>query len=160
LLGWNDLLTGSSGSNAGYATNHAALTAQAQTFISRLHADYPGALIRLVGLQVPSPNGGLGANYGAIGGYASYYKLLRSVNGLNLAYQQLCDNPTNSAFCRFINLSCQLDSEYNMQSVLTPVNTRNSATEARGSNGVHPDTTGYLQIADAVWRDFVRTFCQ
>ena len=158
LLGWNDLLGGAG--NAAYATNNAAITTAAQTFISQLNADYPGALIRVVGLEVPSPSGGLGANYGAIGGYASYYKLLRSVNGLNLAYQQLCANAANSAFCRFINLSCQFDSEYNMPSVLTPVNSRNSTTEARGSNGVHPETAGYNQIADAVWRDFVRTFCQ
>jgi len=40
------------------------------------------------------------------------------------------------------------------------VNSRNSTTEVRGTNGIHPATSGYYQIADAVYRDFVRTFCQ
>jgi hypothetical protein len=156
LLTWNGL----AGPNAAYATNHAAFQDQAQTFINQLHSDFPSALVRLVGLEVPSINGGLGANYGATGSLSQYYNVLRSVNGLNLAYQQLCDNPTNSGFCRFINISCQFDSEYNMSSALAPVNSRNATTEQRGANGVHPATAGYLQIADAVWRDFVRTFCQ
>lgn len=158
LLGGNGL--GYPGANQAYATNHSAITTAAQTFISQLHADYPGALVRVVGLEVPSPNGGLGANYGASGPLANYYKLLRSVNGLNLAYQQLCDSPANSPFCKFINLSCQFDSENNLPMAPSPVNTRNPATEQRGTNGFHPATSGYHQIANAVWRDFVRTFCQ
>jgi hypothetical protein len=156
LLGWNEL----PGPNAAYATNYATMQTQAQKFINQLHSDFPNALVRLVGLEVPSINGGLGANYGATGSLSQYYNVLRSVNGLNLAYQQLCNSPTNSAFCRFINISCQFDSEYNMSSALAPVNSRNATTEQRGANGVHPATPGYLQIADAVWRDFVRTFCQ
>ncbi len=38
------------------------------------------------------------------------------------------------------------------RSAASPVNSRNAAvTIARQNNGVHPDTSGYPQIADAVW---------
>ena len=33
-------------------------------------------------------------------------------------------------------------------------------TEKRGTNGVHPELSGYLQIADVVYRNFVANFCQ
>jgi lysophospholipase L1-like esterase len=158
LLGWNNILSGLG--NLAYASNHNVVVSQAQTFISQLHADYPSAQVRLMGLQVPSINGGLGANYGATGGSASYYKLLRSVNGLNLAYQDLANNPTNSSFTKFINICCQFDSENNMPSSAYGVDSRNSTTELRGTNGVHPDTGGYDQIADVAYRDFIRTYCQ
>jgi hypothetical protein len=82
------------------------------------------------------------------------------VNGLNLAYQALATAPANAAFTRFINVSCQFDSENNMQTAATAVNSRNTTTELRGSNGIHPDVGGQNQIADAAFRDFVRTFCQ
>lgn len=58
------------------------------------------------------------------------------------------------------DLAPQFDSDNNMQAASTPVNTRNPATELRGTNGVHPAASGYNQIADACWRDFIRTFCQ
>ena len=35
------------------------------------------------------------------------------------------------------------------------VNARNSKEETYQTNGVHPDTTGYYQIADAAYRDLI-----
>jgi len=156
LLGWNGL----PGPNYAYASNHVAFQNAAQAFINQLRTDFPQALVRIVGMEVPSPNGGLAANYGATGTYSQYYPLLRTLNGVRLAYQQLCDLPANSSFCRFVDIAPQFDSENNMQAATAPVNSRNSATEVRGTNGVHPGTDGYYQIADAIYRDFVRTFCQ
>ena len=102
----------------------------------------------------------MGTNYGAGSGILPhFYKTLRSVNGYNLALQAMCNEAAYSSFCRFISIAPQFDSEYNMQSTNRPVNTRNSTTEYFGTNGVHPDTEGYYQIADAVYRDFIRTFC-
>jgi hypothetical protein len=156
LLGWNGL----AGADLPYATNHTAFQGQAQAVINQLHADYPNAQVRIMGMEVPSPSGGLGANYGATGADANFYELLRTLNGVRLAYQQLCDFPSNSAFCRYVDIAGQFDSDNNMSVIPVVVNSRNSAAEWRGSNGVHPATQGYYQIADAVWRDFVYTYCQ
>lgn len=156
LLGWNAI----AGPNASDPTNHVAAIASAQKFIDQLHNDYPNAKVRLMGLEVPSPTGGLGANYGASGSYANYYKLLRSVNGLRLAYQQLAASATYSNFVGYVDIASQFDSENNMPTAMAPVNTRNTNCEPRGLNGVHPSTQGYLQIADTAYRDFIRCFCQ
>jgi hypothetical protein len=155
LLGWN----GMPGQNKYLAADHAATVNTARTFLTKLNEQYPNAKARILGLQVPSVDGGLGTNYGATGTYANYYKLLRSVNGLNLAYQDLCNEPSMSAFAKFIATGHQFDSENNMPSGNVAVNSRNAAVEKQGSNGVHPDTPGYLQIGDAVYRDFIRSFC-
>lgn len=72
--------------------------------------------------------------------------------GLNSEYQKLANDPAYSNFVTFVNLSGQFDSENNMPELDTPVNSRSSKTEKRGSNGVHPITDGYMQIADVAYR--------
>lgn len=61
----------------------------------------------------------------------------------------------------FMNVSSQFDTDYNMPHNEFSVNARNTADkEWRDTNGVHPNTTGYYQIADVVFRNFVANFCQ
>lgn len=151
LLGWNS--TG--GANV---TDYSTYMADVRTFLNQLHTDFPSTIVRLVGIQVPSVNGGLGANYGANGGLSEYYGMVRSANSMNIAYQNLANEAAYSSWVKFVSTAPQFDSENNMSQALTPVNSRNSATEMRGTNGVHPDTTGYYQIADAIFREFVNTF--
>ena len=155
LLGWNGLST----PNKYLATDHTTMIAYAKVFLDKLHADFPSCKVRIIGLQVPSPLGGLGANYGASSEYTKYYAELRSVNGLRLAYQSLANEAGYSSWVKYLDLASQFDSEYNMPYSATAVNSRNSTTENLGTNGVHPATSGYYQIADVVYRDFIRTEC-
>lgn len=154
LLGWNGLVAGRY-----EAADHAATIANVRTFLDNFHTEYPSGLVRLLGLQAPSPIGGLGTNYGATGTLSNYFKALKVANGLNLAYQAVCNESAYSGFCRYIAIAPQFDSEYNSARSTKIVNTRSSTTEIFGTNGVHPATAGYYQIADAVFRDFIRTFC-
>lgn len=154
LLGWNGLAK----PNKYLASDHTENIAKAKAFVDQLHSDYPDAEVRLMGLQVPSVNGGLGANYGATVN-DSYYNLLRSVNGWNMALQDMVNEEEYSGFCKYISIAHQFDSEYNMPQSTAAVNSRNSTTEIRGTNGIHPATEGYYQIADAAYRDFIRTYC-
>ena len=151
LLGWN----GMSSSNLALATNW--LTTDIAALLTQFHTDFPSAKVKLMGIQIPSPVGGLGKDYGATGVYSNYYKLLRNVNGLNLAYQAFAD--ANSTWVEFISVSQQFDSEYNMQMTETNVNNRNSSfSEMLGSNGVHPANEGYYQIADSAYRNFIKNY--
>jgi hypothetical protein len=102
----------------------------------------------------------LGTSYGAKGVYANYYKLVRSVNGLRLAYQQLANSPSYSNYVGYVDIACQFDSENNIPYALARVNSRNTNTEPRGINGIHPDTSGLQQIADAAFRDFIANCCK
>ena len=153
LLGWNGLSI-----NLPLATDHAAMIANVTTMVNQIHTDFPSAQVRLLGLQIPSVNGGFGAQAGASHG-TEYYEWIRSIFGLNLAYQALPTTLGATSWLRFISISSQFDSENNMPQSSTVVNTRNAATEQRGTNAIHPATSGYYQIADAAYRDFIRTYC-
>jgi lysophospholipase L1-like esterase len=50
-----------------------------------------------------------------------------------------------------IPVNCNLDTEHNMSTETVAVNSRNSATVVRQSNGVHPANAGYYQMADTVF---------
>jgi hypothetical protein len=154
LMGWNGLASGST------AAQHAAEKATLLTFVNQLHADYPACKVRLMGLQPPSMNGGMSAINGAVDPRGSYLRTLVDANGYNLMLQSIAADPAYSSFLSYVDLMSQFDNEYNMPSTAKAVNARSATTESVGSNSVHPDTGGYYQIADAVYRDIVATFCQ
>ena len=152
LLSWNALGVYYSEPDSTAVAAHAK---NARTLIRILHSQYPGAKVKVMGIQTPSLDGGTGQNYGANSGYSNWYGLVRSVMGMNLAYQALANEEEFKGYVEFINISGQFDSEYNMPSQSKPVNTRSAATERVGTNGVHPSTAGYLQIGDAAFRSMV-----
>lgn len=136
------------------AIDHDTLITRAKIWIDDLHSSFPICKVKLMGIQLPSINGGLAASYGdANSGYGNYYDLVLTVNGLNLAYQDLANEPAYSGFVEFLNVSIQFDNENNMPEALEPVNSRSSKTELRGTNGVHPTDDGYGQIADVAFKD-------
>lgn len=138
LLGWNN-----------WSTAPATYKAQAQTFIDNVHSSFPNAKIILMGLEIPSASG-LAVNYGATDNISDYYKMQQYVFNLDSLYLELVDSNTN---VYSVNISGQFDTLHNMQTGTRQVNTRNSTTETYQTNGVHPATSGYLQIADAAYRD-------
>ena len=139
LLGWN-----------GASINAETSKQNAQIFIDNVHADFPNAQIVLIGLEVPARDG-LGINYGAnTGMYSIYWDLLQYVFNLDEWYKEIASTNNN---VYHVNLSGQFDTEYNMPVTSVDVNVRNTTKENRQSNGVHPAPSGYMQIADAVYRD-------
>lgn len=128
----------------------------AEKFLRIFHVEYPEAKVLMMGIQLPSLNGGCGASYGAgigpMSNYANSYALCRYVMEMNIAYQALANLEEFSGYVEFVNISAQFDSENNMPEADKPVNLRNTKTEKVGTNGVHPTTEGYYQIADAVYR--------
>jgi len=155
LLGWNEVGVPSKIE----VGDHASSIANARIFIDKLHADYPSCVVRVMGIQIPSVNGGLAANYGAGDSLANYWRTVKCANSLNIEYQNLCNEVAYSSYCRFISNAVQFDSEWNMSYTTATVNTRSAITENIGTNGVHPASGGYYQIGDALYRDIIRTFC-
>lgn len=154
LLSWN-------GQSAG-RTDFSSVIAQVKIFADTLHAEFPNAKLKIMGIQVPSVNGGMGSSYGATGtSYADGYGMVVTALNQNKAYQDFANSDGYSDFVEFVNVSSQFDSEYNMPYKDNPVNVRNSSvTEKVGTNGVHPSENGYLQIGDIVYRNFIANFCQ
>lgn len=135
------------------------LAAKGKRFVDILHSQYPEAKVRIMGLQVPSINGGTGTSYGARLPYCDDYGMTRFVLELNRVYQEWALEEKYRDFVEFINISGQFDSEYNMPYEEKYVNTRSHCKEIIGINGCHPLPAGYLQIADAVYRNLVKSFC-
>lgn len=126
--------------------------ANARTLLDCLHSEYPNARVVLMGLQIPCQNGGLGANYGASGGYSDSYGMLVTAMHYNAALEQLSELEQYRDFVDFVDIAGQFDTDYNMPSKKKPVNSRSDTTETVGTNGLHPSAAGYDQIADAVYR--------
>lgn len=155
LLSWN-------GQSAGRMDFSSMLT-QMKLFADTLHAEFPNAKLKIMGVQVPSVRGGMGASYGATGSsYADGYGMVVTALNMNKFYQEFANDEEYSSFVEFVNVSSQFDTDYNMpHNAAKAVNARNSAaTEWMDTNGVHPDTSGYYQIADVVYRNFIANFCQ
>ena len=153
LLSWN--------AQTPNRTDFTTVINQVKIFADTLHSEFPNAKLKIMGLQIPSIRGGMGASYGATGtSYADGYGMVITALNQNQAYQDFANSDTYKNFVEFVNISSQFDTEYNMQHKEENVNTRNSVKEWLDTNGVHPDTSGYYQIADAVYRNFIANFCQ
>ena len=153
LLGWN-----------GFSYDYPGSTEESGVYIRNildaLHTQFPSAIVRILGLQLPSLNGGLGANYGASGEYSDLYWLIKQVREYNAFLASIAGENGYSEFVEYVDVASQFDSENNMPEEETMVNTRNtSKTEWRGTNGVHPANPGYMQIADVVYRKVINDFC-
>ena len=152
LLSWNGMAASTYSNSETLITNHVT---NAKQLIRILHEQYPNAKVKMMGIQLPSVNGGTGHSYGANSQYSNWYGLVRSVMNMNRAYQEMANEDEFSSYVEFINISGQFDSENNMPRQSKAVNTRSSVTEQVGTNGVHPATEGYYQIGDAAYRALV-----
>ena len=147
LLTWND---GSAGNDF---DNFDADLSYMTLWGNTLHTQFPSAKWLLLGIQLPSLNGGVGQNNGANG--VTAWGVTKSVFNKNDFYQEFANSDSFKSFTKFINISSQFDSENNMQETDVRVNLRNAKTEERGTNSVHPALTGYMQIADIVYRAII-----
>lgn len=139
LLGWNDA-----------AKSEEDYLRYARNFVMHFTSYNPNIKIVYMGLQIPARDG-LGANYGAQGVYTDYHGLMQYVFNLDAWYASM-----KASFPRAlttISIAGQFDTEHNSITAERQVNVRNSTMETYQSNGVHPAHSGYMQIADAVYRD-------
>ncbi len=143
LLGWNNTTTAED-----------TYKAQAKQFIDLLLAFNPDMKIVLIGLQIPSLDG-CANNYGAKGTLANFRALQEYVFNMDELYKGIADEYAN---VESINLSGQFDTDYNCISEELPVNSRSATTAITQTNGVHPNTSGQYQIADAAYRKFYEVY--
>ena len=156
LLSWN----GQSAWKQYSAEDTTGQIANAKTFISKLHSEYPNAEVKVLGLQMPSINDGLGQNYGCDQAYSQRFGLYVCAWNYNKALQDLCNSEDYADYCEFVDIATQFDSENNFPGGNSKANKRNTSTYYAQTNGVHPSNPGYFQIADVVWRNFVKNYCQ
>ena len=78
----------------------------------------------------------------------------------NMAYEKLALQKEYCGFVEFINIAAQFDTDNSYPSAEKNVNMRSTKKEIIGTNGLHPTADGYMQIADAVYRNAVKSFCK
>lgn len=128
----------------------------AKYLIRKIHKAYPNAHITLLGIQICSINGGIASNYGASGPYSDTFGTITTAFNYNKCIENLVNEEEFKPYTRYVDTKAQFDSEYNMPYIEKPVNARSSITEKIGTNGVHPNMNGYLQIGDVFYRALVR----
>ena len=132
-----------------------------KNFIDAFHTDFPNSKVKLMGMYVPSlilMMPGYGAN-GSM--YADTYNVKCRLKEQAKNYQDFANEENYTPFVEMVDIACQLDSDYNFPITQKAVNTRNNATEPYANNTLHASPSGgYMQIADAVYRNFVANFCQ
>ena len=156
LLSWN-LGGGTSDGSFNFTERiETIIEEQAKPLIRQLHSDMPNAKLIVMGLQLNSITGGMGANYGAAGGYSDAWGAMMFAFDYDKALEDMCNDSEFKSFCYYVDTKGQFDTEYMMPWEEHPVNTRLTTTkEMRGLNGVHPSGGGYNQIGDAFFRKLV-----
>ena len=108
-------------------------------------------LFRSVGLMIPTPpasQDGFAASYGT--GQPAW----RDKRNIMLWAQELITKYTGQEASRIYlvpsNTALDVENGYPL-AASAPVNSRSSVMVQRQNNGVHPDTSGYQQIGDALW---------
>ena len=128
----------------------------AKYLIRKMHEAYPKAHITLLGIQVCSVTGGIAANYGAKGPYSDTFGEITTAFNYNKCIEAMVNEDEFKDYVRYVDSKAQFDSEYNMPYIEKPVNVRSNVTEKIGTNGVHPNMNGYLQLGDVFYRALVR----
>lgn len=104
-------------------------------------------------LPLPSPTGGMAANYGSSQTWNYQTIALRLYKFAELAREMAAESEFNG----FVYVADDIpvfDAENSYPAEDAYVNTRSAITEKRGTNGVHPIEGGSYQVSDAIYAVF------
>ena len=148
LLSWN-------GQYIPYNEDFSVHNEYARKIINRLHLDFPDALIGVMGIQLPCPNGGITACYGASGYYHDWYGETITAFNYDEWLEALTKTDEYKDYVFYFDVKSLFDSEYNYYTADTLVNNRSKVTERVGVNGIHPSLDGYNQMGDIFYKALV-----
>ena len=123
--------------------------------IDKIRKANPQCKIGLLGIQLPCPNGGVTACYGASGYYHDWYGETITAFNYNEFLEEFCNRKEYKDFMIYFDTKAQFDNEYNYYTKDMPVNNRSDICERIGVNGLHPSANGYLQLGDMFYRSLV-----
>jgi len=147
LLGTNDIF--SQTSDAGAASQATTQFALLNTLITSIKAAGAGVKVALIPPPCPSySQDSFGSSYSAGQTRARFKRNV--ISWCAQLYSTYSNSESNRIY--ICPATVGLDTVNNMQrAAAAPVNSRSAVTVERQNNGVHPATSGYQQIGDAVW---------
>ena len=119
-------------------------------FVRAFHADFPKAQFIFSTIPLCSPNGGMGANYGALEFY-DYFSIAKEVFKLAAAARKMAAEPEFSGYFSVAEVTPSFDCENLYPTENRDVAPRLSTTEVLQSNGFHPTKEGSYTVADAIF---------
>ena len=125
--------------------------AQLDSIITAIKAAMPSAKIAVVAPPVGANQDAFGTSYGCGQTAWRYHRNLVTYN--KRLYVQYSSKEAQNIYV--LGSGVGVDTENNFPTAVKTINSHNSKTEDAQSNGVHPDTSGYRQIADA-WFPFMK----
>ena len=152
-----------------WQTNFNVMKTDVKKFVDTLHAEFPNAKCKIVGLEIPSVRGGASGNIATGIRLSDQYGMTNGVMNMNMFYQEFANSSETSGtsgdayntFIEYVDIASQFDTEYNMPHEMVDVNSRNFIDkEWIDTNQLHPADCGYMQIADVIYRNFVANYCQ
>ena len=150
-----DILIAVCGTNDLFTTRPIAeIMEDVKTFARAYHADFPNGKLILSTLPLPSPIGGMGANYNAT--KDNYYNIALRMFGFAKGIYDMCKD---SEFASWV-IDCATLQTFDIDNLYPyterPVNNRMpNVKEKIGTNGVHPTIEGYKTIADALYSTII-----
>jgi len=153
LLGWNNMIL-----HKQTVADWSQLQQLMEDFLDEWLRIFPNLKINVMGLQPPSPFGGLGQSYlyeENQPNLANYLFLLQSRNSYNRMVESVANSEKYRDVVDYIDTGLFFDAENSYPFEEVPVNSRSTRTEVRQTNGLHPSPEGYNQIADAIFHHFV-----
>ena len=148
MLTWN-------GQYKPYNTDFSIHEKYSKIIIDKIHVAFPKCKIGIMGIQLPCPNGGVTACYGANGYYHDWYGETITAFNYDEFLEKMTYKEDYKDYLVYFDTKAQFDCEYNYYTKDMPVNNRSNVTERIGVNGLHPSSDGYLQLGDAFYRFLV-----
>ena len=136
--------------NDGHAGNESLndIMEDIETFVNALRRDFPNCKIVLIpdiGVNVLN---GIEYNWSL-----SNKQTTCSIRRILFRYAEMLNDYAKTIDnCYIVNSMCEVDQDNAFPIGNRVVNYRSSDTEVIGTNGVHPTNTGYLMLADSVFR--------
>ena len=137
------------------ATMSQLFTNYVKPFIRAYHTDFPNGKFIISTLPLPSPTGGMGANYGASSNWAWLITALK-LWAFAVEAEKMCKESEFSSFVYLADDVPVFDCVHSYPYEMAYVNNRSTVQEERGTNGVHPTNVGTYQVSDAIYMTFNR----
>lgn len=124
-------------------------------FLRAYHADFPSGKVIIGTIHMPSPNGGMAANYGAASNW-NWLTTASKIWAFNTNLEALVNDSEFSGYVVMADITSEFDCEHSYPTTLAYVNNRSTQQETVDTNGVHFTTVGAYQVADSLYHAFNR----
>lgn len=137
------------------ATISNLFTDYVKPFIRAYHAEFPNGKFIISTHHLPTPDGGMAANYGAASNW-NWLTTAHKIWAFAVEAEKLVKESEFSSYVYLSEVTSEFDCEHSYPTAQAYVNNRSSVQETVTTNGVHFTTVGAYQVSDSLYHAFNR----